>query len=546
MEFIDIPFEGCEVRGHLARHGSDDDLLSAGLGLSGLQALIQAPLAPLDWPARRRRAIHANWQGIAFLALPDAGLSTALARPVSGREMHAHLRLAAGPGHRVMLQVPDHFDPHHPRVLVTAASGSRGVFGAIALAAPWGLPRGWAVVYTDKGCGTDWYDVDSGCAPDLLGAMTDEPSLQVFRPSAHGVPAHHVLIPHAHSGVHPEAHWGEFVQQARRFAWAALDRLFPAQRPSQARRRRCLVVGLSNGGAAVLRALADRADTGFDGAVVLAPNVLPRSGGRAFLDYASEAGLYLPLALQLPAFAAEAAAAEALLPNQLAQRAEVARAALQTLGRRRPDPRQALRYLRRRGWPRPTLGAAVLSTLFDFWYAAAATYCSALACAGAATPPLGSGFAALGAAGEARASTDLERALWWSDSAGIVPGAGVGIVDPRPRAEQWVLLHRLLHGAGRDPRIARGIAATRCGPPAPGVPLILIHGQRDGLIPPAFSSIPYERMANAAGSDLVVWRPEDAPHFDAFLGLPGFGKGLSPLLPYAAEALDQLALRMRG
>lgn len=533
MEHLD--FDGQRLAVALHTHAGSDDLLSAGLGLSGLQAAASADSTTPDWVTRRRRAIHANWQGIAFLAAPDAGLVSALAAAVPGRELHARLPLAGAPGHRVMLQVPEHFDPRHPRLLVTASSGSRGIFGALPVAGPWGLPRGWAVAYTDKGCGTDWYDVDSGISSDLLGAPSADPARQVFRPRVDGLPPHAVLIPHAHSAGHPEAHWGEYVRQTARFAWTALDALFPAQRPSSASRRRCVAIGLSNGGAAVLRGIEKPGV--FDAAVALAPNVLPAQGGRPFLHYAAEAAIWLPLALQVPELAERVAEAQPFAPVPLARFSEASECALHALGQHVVSPSRAWRHLRRRGWPATTLRSALLSTLFDFWYAAGHTYTPALSRAEPQAHPLGSHFAMLDAAGAPRAADPAERAAWWAEGAGIVPGAGVGIIDPRPREAQLVRLHRLLHGAARDPRIAAGIAQTRCGPPA-GVPLVLVHGQRDGLIPPAFSSDPYARLAAARGARLWHWSPDNAPHFDAFLALPGYNRGLAPLLPHAMAALD--------
>jgi hydroxybutyrate-dimer hydrolase len=372
--------------------------------------------------------------------------------------------------------------------------------------------------------------------------MTDDPERQLFRPQHAGLPAHSVLVPHAHSQAHPEAHWGECVRQAGRFAWVALDALFADRRPSTHARRRSLAVGLSNGGAAVLRAL--ERPHGLDGAVALAPNVLPRRGGRAFLDYAAEAALWLPLAMQRPAVADRLAEVQGFAPRPLAEYAQASQRALHALGWRRLSADRAWHWLRRRGWPAQSLGSALLSTSFDFWASAAHTYSAALARAMPAQPPLGSQFAVLDPQGQPRAASAQEAALWWSDGAGIVPGVGVGIVEARPRQETLSQLHRLLRGPARDHRIAAGIAATRCGPPLGPLPITLIHGQRDGLIPPAFSSLPWARMARAAGADLDVWLPANAPHFDAFLALPGYNRGLQPLLPHAFEALDRLTARL--
>jgi hydroxybutyrate-dimer hydrolase len=61
---------------------------------------------------------------------------------VPGREFQALAKLpGARQPHRVLVQLPDAFEPANPCVVVTASSGSRGVYGAIALAGSWGLSK---------------------------------------------------------------------------------------------------------------------------------------------------------------------------------------------------------------------------------------------------------------------------------------------------------------------------------------------------------------------------------------------------------------------
>ncbi|MFB9068288.1 3-hydroxybutyrate oligomer hydrolase family protein [Pseudofulvimonas gallinarii] len=77
-------------------HRGADDLLSAGLGLGGLRSPAPAfadPLAPT--PAElRRRAIHANWNGIADLGpLGGFGSVYGAVPNVPGREFTAFARL---------------------------------------------------------------------------------------------------------------------------------------------------------------------------------------------------------------------------------------------------------------------------------------------------------------------------------------------------------------------------------------------------------------------------------------------------------------------
>jgi len=129
------------------------DLLSAGLGLDGLRSATAPPLpVPVTAESLRARAVWTNWRGIADLSAGGGyGALYGRLRPVPGREYSALLRLGgAGQLHRVMVQVPDDFDIRKRCLLVSASSGSRGIYGAIALAGAWGLNHGCAVAYTDK------------------------------------------------------------------------------------------------------------------------------------------------------------------------------------------------------------------------------------------------------------------------------------------------------------------------------------------------------------------------------------------------------------
>lgn len=112
----------------------------------------------------RRRALWSNWRGIADLA-PGGGFGDVYGAlgAVPGREFSGYATVAgATHPHRVLVQVPDAFDAKKRCVVVAASSGSRGIWGAIAVAGAWGLPRGCAVAYTDKGAGTDYFDLDTG------------------------------------------------------------------------------------------------------------------------------------------------------------------------------------------------------------------------------------------------------------------------------------------------------------------------------------------------------------------------------------------------
>ncbi|HJW45721.1 MAG TPA: 3-hydroxybutyrate oligomer hydrolase family protein, partial [Lysobacter sp.] len=151
----------------ISEHRDGDDLLTAGLGLAGLRSPVAPAFADPAHPTPaelRRRAIWSNWRGIADLT-PGGGYGEWYGRvdTVVGAEFQS---LATVPGatqpHRVLVQVPDGFSQSRRCLVVTASSGSRGIYGAIAVAGAWGLANGCAVAYTDKGAGTDYYDLDAG------------------------------------------------------------------------------------------------------------------------------------------------------------------------------------------------------------------------------------------------------------------------------------------------------------------------------------------------------------------------------------------------
>src|SRR5690606_21166108 len=204
------------------------------------------------------------------------------------------------------------------------------------------------------------------------------------------------------------------------------------------------------------------------------------------------------------------------------------------------------------GWTAPALRAGALSTGFDMWRALAVTYASAYGRYGVDEHPCGYRFAAQNLDLSPRPASAVERAAWWSEASGLPPGPGVGIVDPSPAppglgVDGLRRLRALWEGADADARrVQAGIAATRARLPRERVPVVVVHGIDDGLIPIAFSSAPYVEMARAAGRDVRFWQVRNAQHFDSFLGLPELAARYVPLLPYLHAALDRVAAFLEG
>ena len=527
-------------------HRAGDDLLTAGLGLSGLRAMAPPAFADAARPTPgelRRRALWANWRGIADLA-PGGGYGELYGSTASvpGREFSAFARVpGASQPHRVLAQVPDAFDAGRRCLLVTASSGSRGIYGAIAVAGAWGLPRGCAVAYTDKGAGTDYFDLESGAGFDASGQVAPAGRTLAFQPApATGAG---IAFKHAHSRDNPEADWGRHVRQAADFGLQALDAAFPAQAPFTHANTRVIAVGLSNGGGAVLRAAED-AEPWLDAVVAAEPNVLASGhGARALYDYATEAALLMPCAnigLRLPP-----------VPGGIERCTELgAQGVLADARNGYGIPAaHALDILRKAGWTDAALRAGQISLAFDLWRGVAAGYASAYGRYPHDAHPCGYRYA--GAVdGTPAALPAWAHAALWADASGIPPGAPIQLFNPGLAADPLPglqCLRALWTGDGEDARRVRaGIEQTRARAPRTGLPVVVVHGTDDGLVPPAFSSAPYVAMANAAGRDVRYWQVRNVQHFDAFLGLPAYASSYLPLLPYVYAALDRVDAHLDG
>lgn len=532
-------------------HRDGDDLLSAGLGLRGLAGTATRfahPASPT--PAElRQRAIQSSWKGIADLG-PLGGFGTLYGGVpnVPGREFTTFASLpGARAPHRVLAQVPDDFDRKKRCLVVTASSGSRGIYGSIALAGGWGLPRGCAVAYTDKGTGAGYFDAsdETGVALDGTRARAGSVPLE-FEPK--GLPADAgIAAKHAHSGDHPEADWGRHVLQAARFGLAMLDRAFPDDAPFTAQNTTIIATGLSNGGGAVLRAAGDDRDGILDAVVALEPNIYARGSGRSFYDYATEAALLLPAALAAREFdGVPFARVGAASPTAWALRC----ASLRAHGRLSAvmpgaQAAEAMDLLRAGGWRDDVLATAASSTALDLWRAVTVAYASAYLRRDAAHMPCGFSYRALPASGLAGSSDAMVRAAWWADGSGVPPGAGVILAGGTdlsldPTLPGVLCLRDLQTGHGGEAgQLRAAVDATAADLPRDDLPILIVHGAQDGLIPVAFSSEPYVKWLRDAGRTPVFWKVPYAQHFDAFLAFPDFGDRHAPLLPFGYAALDR-------
>lgn len=300
-----------QVQGDISRiayDGITDDLLTGGLGRSGLAGAAPTVSDPPTAAELRRLAIYNNYRalvdmtpggGYGSLYGPNVtadGVVTADEGLIAGVEYLAYGTRGKGRENvTLMVQIPEHFDPARPCIVTAPSSGSRGVYGAIATAGEWGLKRGCAVAYTDKGTGTGAHNLQDDTVGLITGERTDadtagkdshftarlsEPRRAAFNTET----PNRFAFKHAHSGLNPEEDWGTFVLWSVEFAFYALNEEYGEPVGNSGKRRRTLnpdntlviASSVSNGGGASLRAAEQDRHGLIDAVVVSEPNVNPR------------------------------------------------------------------------------------------------------------------------------------------------------------------------------------------------------------------------------------------------------------------------------
>jgi len=298
-----------KVFSHTFYDGVTNDLLTAGLGKTGLGGAAPGSADPLNPTAEelRRLAIYNNYRalidptpggGYGTLYGPNVdvnGVPTAGEGKIAGDEYIAY-EDGSGGGKRnvtMMVQVPSTYDPSSGCIVTAPSSGSRGVYGAIATAGEWGLKRGCAVAYTDKGTGTGAHDLQNNSVNLIRGERADAAAagkesnftadlkprdLAAFNAAT----PNRVAFKHAHSQQNPEADWGRNVLRSIKFAFEVLDKKFAPQGVKISKRNTIVIASsVSNGGGASVRAVEEDDEKLIDGLAVGEPNVNPKKANFA-------------------------------------------------------------------------------------------------------------------------------------------------------------------------------------------------------------------------------------------------------------------------
>lgn len=326
--------------------GNSDDLLTAGLGKTGLGSAAAPTYASAAAPTAgelRRNAIYNNYRalvdankttgGYGTLYGPNidtSGNDTLGEGKIPGLEAIAYSGDASGKRKiTLMVQVPDSFDTAQPCIVTATSSGSRGIYGAIGTAGEWGLKHGCAVAYTDKGSGNGMHDLAADTVNLIDGTVASATSagkaahfaadlskneLDAFNQAF----PNRVAYKHAHSRQNPEKDWGKHTLDAVGFAFYVLNEKYgtadaTGKKPRIIRPGNTLVIAssASNGaGAALIAAEQDKLGL-IDGVAVSEPQIQPKdmSGlsirqgastvstiGKPLIDYFTYANIYQPCA----------------------------------------------------------------------------------------------------------------------------------------------------------------------------------------------------------------------------------------------------------
>ena len=566
---------------HEPSAAGDDDLLSAGLNQAGLVSLAAPgfadPLNPTPLELRRR-AIYGNYRGIVDTCvtgvpgcLPGGGmgllwgpgspgtpsLSGVPFGLIPGVEYKAYLRLAENSPHvnniPAAVQIPRHFDPNRPCIVAAMPSGSRSLYGGIAIA-EWALFKGCAVALPGKGTDTGFHLLTPDLADNLDGQYSSAEALgndaQFALRGTRKLDAYitdnpyRVAIKHAHSQINPERKWGEYGLRGIEFALWALNEHFPGRHFS---RKNTLVIaaGASNGGGMALRALEDDGNGLIDGVVVTEPNIGPQDGrfrikfgtdapfdaeGRSIYDSMTTMSVYAPCAALSPSlagtpfFGAQPLGAPAnALQNRCASLKDKGLVSGDTIAEQSAS---ALSVIRAHGYAAAQDWGIASHEVLNLWRSLQPTYAAAYGRFAIEDNVCGVSFAATDATpgpnfGRPVPLAEAAAKRLFADSSGIPATGGVNLVADRA-ANAPILENLAISGStgrqdlnldaalcfralqtgerGEDAtvedhlnhlRVRFGTREVATTGKLRGTPTIVIHGRRDALVFPNLHSRAY-------------------------------------------------------
>lgn len=593
--------------------GVSDDLLTAGLGRAGIQSAIPPAVSATPTADELRRlAIYNNYRALIdtsanggygtlfgpLLSVSATGVVTNLGDgKIAGTEYLAYANHGAERRNvTLMVQVPAHFNPKKPCIVTGTSSGSRGIYGAIGTSGEWGLQKGCAVAYADKGTGNGMHDLATNTVGLIDGTRTDAATAgdashftadlsESGRAAFLAAWPDRVAVKHANSRHNPEADWGRDTLDAVRFAFYVLNEKYGVNTPRGVVRTivkpKTVVIAasVSNGAGAALAAAEQDDEKLIDGVAVGEPQIQLRENddlvvrrgtqirtgsGRTLYDYTTYANLLQPCATLSPRAAGSPGAA--FVPAALAaNRCEaLASRGLVTGATAAEQGDSALDALLAYGWEPESIPLVASHYAFAV-PPIAVTYANTYGRFGVEERACDFSFAAVDGSGAPAPWPAGAAAISFGTGNGIPPASLLQIINdaslggPRRDAASTspstgkldfnvdgaLCLRSLWTDGGPDARRVReNIEAVRVRADLHGKPAIIVHGRADALVPVGFTSRPYlgmNHLEEGARSRLRYIEVTNAQHFDAFIGnalLAGYDTRFIPLHVYFRRALD--------
>ncbi|TFW27205.1 3-hydroxybutyrate oligomer hydrolase family protein [Duganella callida] len=589
--------------------GVSDDLLTAGLGKTGLAGAAPAYADPVNPTAAelRRNAIYANYRAVLDISANSGygslygpnvdakGVAGTGEGRIGGTEYIAYSDDGSGTQNVTLLvQVPTGFDAKNPCIVTGTSSGSRGIYGAIGSAGEWGLKNNCAVAYADKGSGTGLYTFDDDSVNLQNGVRATRtaagknasfaPALgDAERAAFAAASPGRIAFKHAHSQQNPEKDWGKYTLQAVEFAMYVLNEKYGTLAKDNKshivmftpQNTITIASSISNGAGAALLAAEQDTKGLISGVAATEPQVQPKSAtgytvrqgaavvsgqGKPLFDYSTFAALYQPCLAETAAAPGRctALASKGLLNGtDLASRQNDAKARLKAYG-----------------WlaDSDVLQAAHAGTNI----LVAVTYAYAYGKFSVTDKVCGFSFASTDATGAPIAFTAAQKASSFATQNGIVGnvvyedsvgGARVynlGVSPSTQLADQsldgFLCLRSLATGvdavtgaaltgtlAAQSARVRAGMAEVAATGNLKGKPAIIVQGRSDTLIPVNFASRAYAGLNASVEGSTSKLRYIEVTNANHFDSFTNaLPANVVPLHVYLFRALDAMLANLRN
>jgi hydroxybutyrate-dimer hydrolase len=587
--------------------GVTDDLLTAGLGTTGIGGVRPTPIDATKAADLRKLAIYVNYRGVIDSTVPGGygrlygpnidlnGDNTLGEGKIAGTEYIAvYDKGSSGRNVTLMVQLPTAFNPAKPCIVTATSSGSRGVYGAIGTAGDWGLKRGCAVAYADKGSGNGVHDLQANTINRINGVRADAaaagddtvftaPITALERQQFNSDWPNRYAVKHAHSQFNPEKDWGQNTLTAVEYAFYVLNEKFGTDRKGGGKSRTItpentivIASSVSNGaGAALQAAEQDRAGL-IDGVAVAEPNIQvmnPQNppirrgsstytgGSKPLYDYFTYANLYQACASLVPG-----AVFNIVNPVRAQNRCQSLADAGLLSGPSAQWPQEAMDKLVAYGW-QPESSPLQASHYALVTSSIVTTYSNAHGRFSVLDNLCGFSFAATDSAGSVSSAKPLQLPTSFGDGNGVPPmlgATGINIVNnlsvggpkldtasisPSTSREDFnidgaLCQRNLWTGSGADAqRVQDGVAEVQQSAKLRGKPAIIVHGRADALVPVNFNSrsyIAHNHLREPNANNVRYIEVTNAQHFDAFLPLAGYSTSFVPLHVYFIRAMNAM------